>query len=296
MLSILIPTFNYNTFPLVKELESQCKQIEGLHYEIIVNDDSSIHIFENNQIQNLSNCYFYQQKNNQGLSASRNFLITKAAYPWCLFLDDDIWPTSNNFILKYINKIKEQSEICVIFGGLEYSKKKPKSNELLRWLYGNKYEALTFMERSLIKPTHFLSSNLLVSKSILEQFSYPKEIMTYGYEDLIFNLKIIENNFRIFQLENPVFHEKLDTSEIFLSKSKKALDNLSKSIHLGLLPKNATGISKLYYKLNKNGLKRIITFSFKINQKWMEKVLIGSKTNLTLFNIYRLGYFFSINK
>lgn len=296
MLSILIPTFNYNTYPLVSELYNQCNKIENLDFEILVNDDASKDFFENNQIGNLAHCYFHKQEKNQGLSASRNYLISKAANPWCLLLDADVWPTSKDFILNYIEKIRQENQTCVVFGGLEYTKEEPNTDELLRWLYGNKHEALSFEKRIQNKPKHFLSSNLLASKSVLETFAYPKEINTYGYEDLIFNLKIIENNIQIFQLDNPVFHEKLDTSEIFLSKSKKALDNLCKSIDLKLLPKDATGISKLYYQFNKIGLQKIIAFTFKINQRWMENILKGKNTNLTLFNIYRLGYFFSINK
>lgn len=296
MLSILIPTFNYNTYPLVSELYNQCRQIENLDFEILVNDDASKDFFENESINDLPNCFFNIQRTNQGLSASRNYLISKAVHSWCLLLDADVWPTSKDFILNYIKKIKQENQACVAFGGLEYTKIKPNANELLRWLYGNKHEALSFEKRVQNRPKHFLSSNLLVSKSVLERFAYPKEINTYGYEDLIFNLKIIENKIPIFQLDNPVFHEKLDTSEIFLSKSKKALENLCKSIDLKLLPKDATGISKLYYQCNILGLRKIIAFVFKLNQKWMEKVLKGKYTNLTLFNLYRLGYFFSINK
>lgn len=296
MLSILIPTFNYNTYPLVRELYDQCMRIENLKFEILVNDDASEQKFENDQIENLSHCYFHKQKSNQGLSASRNLLISKANYQWCLFLDDDVWPTSDRFISKYLDKIKQENQICVIFGGLEYTKTRPNSNELLRWLYGNKHEALSFLNRKQNKPKHFLSSNLMAHKSILEKFAYPKEIKTYGYEDLIFNLKIIEDNLPIFQLDNPVFHEKLDTSEIFLNKSQRALENLSKSIDLDLLPKDATGISKLFYKINNNEIRKLIALTFRLNKKWMERVLISKNTNLTLFNFYRLGYFFSINK
>ena len=296
MLSILIPTFNYNVAPLVSELYNQCMRIENLEFEIHVNDDASKQTFENDLIENLKHCYFHKQKSNQGLSASRNYLITKANHQWCLFLDDDVWPTSDNFILNYIEKIKQENQICVIFGGLEYTKEIPKTNELLRWLYGNKHEALSFKQRIQNKPKHFLSSNLLANKSILEKFAYPKEIKTYGYEDLIFNLKIIENNIAVFQLDNPVFHEKLDTSEIFLNKSKKALENLKKSIEIDLLPKDATGISKLFYKINNNVIRKLIALTFRLNQKWMERVLISKNTNLPLFNFYRLGYFFSINK
>lgn len=294
MLSILIPTFNYNVFPLVKELYNQCKGIENLNFEIIVNDDASELTFDNDSIKELPNCFYYKQNKNQGLSASRNFLIQQATQSWCLFLDDDIWPTTDSFILNYTKASKIESNASVFFGGLEYTKQRPKNDELLRWLYGNKHEALDYEKRLQQKPTHFLSSNVLIKKSIFKQVTYASEINSYGYEDLIFNLKIIENKIKIKQINNPVFHEKLDTSELFLNKTQQALENLSKSINLNLLPKNATGISKMYYQLI--GLRKLVEFVFKVNQKWMIKILVGKNTNLKLFNIYRLGYFFSIHK
>ena len=40
MLSILIPTYNYNVYPLVMELKSQADELD-LSYEILVQDDAS---------------------------------------------------------------------------------------------------------------------------------------------------------------------------------------------------------------------------------------------------------------
>ena len=58
MLSILIPTYNYDTFQLVKELHNQALK-EGIEFEIIVSDDASSNedlIARNKEILQLSNC------------------------------------------------------------------------------------------------------------------------------------------------------------------------------------------------------------------------------------------------
>ena len=60
MLSIVIPTYNYFTFPLVKELQEQATS-EKINFEIIVIDDASKNekLFNQNQeINSLSNCVF----------------------------------------------------------------------------------------------------------------------------------------------------------------------------------------------------------------------------------------------
>ena len=40
MLSILIPTYNYNVFPLAQSIHKQCSDID-IDFEIIVLDDAS---------------------------------------------------------------------------------------------------------------------------------------------------------------------------------------------------------------------------------------------------------------
>ena len=56
MLSILIPIYNYNVYPLVLELHEQCMTL-GISFEILCQDDgSTITFIENNQIN------MYRQK------------------------------------------------------------------------------------------------------------------------------------------------------------------------------------------------------------------------------------------
>src|SRR5690554_7739581 len=80
MLSILIPTYNYNVFPLVQEVFRQCVK-ENIMFEIIVLDDSSQNFHEeNNQINTLNNCFYTVLNQNIGRSAIRNLLSTKASF------------------------------------------------------------------------------------------------------------------------------------------------------------------------------------------------------------------------
>ncbi|WP_338409187.1 glycosyltransferase, partial [uncultured Flavobacterium sp.] len=56
MLSILIPTYNHNVFPLVVELFSQVNKLK-IDYEILVLDDGSTqYVEENLKISTLKNC------------------------------------------------------------------------------------------------------------------------------------------------------------------------------------------------------------------------------------------------
>jgi glycosyltransferase involved in cell wall biosynthesis len=130
MVSILIPTYNYNVLPLVLELQKQCLECT-ITFEILVFDDGSkMFDDENRKINSLENCRFEVLEKNIGRSAIRNLLAQKAQFNSLLFLDADTIPIHNHFIKKYIAQINEDEK--VVYGGIEYQKPKPKKNQILR--------------------------------------------------------------------------------------------------------------------------------------------------------------------
>jgi glycosyltransferase involved in cell wall biosynthesis len=64
MLSILIPIYNYNAYPLVKELHSQCLEAT-IDFEILCQDDFSVNI-QQKEINTLENCRFSRNETNLG--------------------------------------------------------------------------------------------------------------------------------------------------------------------------------------------------------------------------------------
>ena len=108
MISILIPSYNYNTLPLVKELHEQAI-LENLEFEIIVQDDASPtneNIQINAEINTIPNCRFERNETTLGRGQNRNSLVSKAKYHWLLFLDCDTFPQHKNFIKKYVESVK----------------------------------------------------------------------------------------------------------------------------------------------------------------------------------------------
>ena len=88
MISILIPSYNYNTLPLVEELHSQAI-LENVVFEIIVQDDASPENANkqiNSEINKIANCRFERNKVTLGRGQNRNSLVAKANYSWLLFL------------------------------------------------------------------------------------------------------------------------------------------------------------------------------------------------------------------
>lgn len=288
MLSILIPTYNFSVTALVNKLQEECMRL-GINYEIIVSDDASENVYDNGILKLKDRVHYFYQEINLGRSKSRNFLASKAQYEWILFLDADVLPKNTNFVASYLAAINPLSDL--IFGGLSYSNVKPEKTELLRWNYGHKKEALTYHDRLTKKPQHFLCSNALIHKKVFKKIKFNEELTKYGYEDLIFEKEVVNANFRIIQIDNPVLHLKLDTSYEFISKTEEALQNLKTLINNQLLNFEDTGISAAYAKLNKFKLDKIYYRLFQLCEKGIKKNLTSSVPSMTFFNFYRLYYF-----
>ena len=98
MLSILIPTYNYNVFLLVKELVDQASKL-NIDFEIICLDDGGkVTFIENEAINELKNCSFSTNEVNLGRASNLNKLVDKAKFNYCLLLEADAFPTNENYI------------------------------------------------------------------------------------------------------------------------------------------------------------------------------------------------------
>lgn len=292
MLSILIPTYNYNVYPLVSELHKQCTEC-GIAFEILCQDDAS-NTFkpENQKINNIKNCNFSINNSNLGRGKNINFLAKKAQYDWLLIMDCDTFPTENDFIQKYISQINETEK--VVFGGIEYQKERPANDQLLRWTYGNARESLSVEKRNLNPNGNALTSNLLIRKEVFTSNPFDENITKYGYEDLVFFTHLKKKGIIVKHIDNPTYHLGLETSRQFLEKTKTALENLkliSKNIPLD---NSESKILRTYSFLKQFYLVSLISFLFKKTEPKITTNLLSQKPSLLLFDLYKLGYYCSI--
>jgi len=297
MISILIPTYNYFTFPLVNELFNQASVL-NIEFEIIVLDDGSNNediINQNKAINQLFYCRYEINETNLGRGLNINKLVSIAKYDILLIMDCDTMPKDNLFIERYAKAIKS-NETNIIYGGIIYNNEKPKENEMLRWVFGNSRESIPIEKRKQ-NPYHYvLTSNILISKNILEKYSFPDYIKNYGYEDIVLVINLKNNGIKINHIENPAFHLNLETSEAFITKFHSSLRNLKFLVDNNKISYHEIGISSMYYKLKKMKLDGLFCLFFDAFKNIMIKNLVSKKPSLFLFDMYRLGYFCSLNK
>ncbi len=292
MLSILIPTYNYNTYPLVLNLHQQATKLE-IDFEIIVMDDCSTEtIKENGLLDNLSNAMFIKLSENLGRSAIRNKLASIAKHNWLLFLDADVMPISNNFLRKYIDTIQNHD---VVFGGISYEPNTTEKSSL-RLKYGLERESISLNSRLELPYSSFTSANFILKREIFNRFGFKELYKTYGYEDTLFAFDLKENNIKINHIDNPVFHLGVESNPVFLNKSLESLQTLSYLMNNDFLDPSHTSITRTFKLISKLSLSPLFGLIYKKLKPKFEKHLLSAKPNLTIFDLYRLCYLCHLEK
>ena len=293
MLSILIPIYNYNAYPLVQELQKQCTECE-IDFEILCQDDSSSEFFQDNQkISFIEKAQFQSNNSNLGRGKNINILSKKAQFDYLLILDCDTFPKDHCFIKKYLEIIQIEKP-KIVFGGIVYKAGKPKKEQLLRWVYGNKREAISVEKRSENPNKSALTSNLLIKATVITKYPFDDVITKYGYEDLCFLSVLESNGIFVKHIDNPTYHLNLETSLQFLSKTKIALENLAFLVDSKKITEQNSRLFLSYETLRKFKLTALFRFLYLKTESKITTNLLSQKPSLFLFDLYKLGYFCTI--
>lgn len=293
MLSILIPVYNYNVFTLVETLYHQALK-SNIDFEIICLDDASEYfLLENQPINQFENSTYSVLEKNIGRSAIRNLLAQKATYENLLFLDADTIPVHHNFLHNYISQIDNIEK--VVYGGILYENKKPSSQQLLRWFYGTKREALSTFDRNKNPYISFLTLNFLIKKSIFSKVKFNEKIPNLRHEDTLFSYELMQNKIEVVHIENPVYHLGIENSETFLRKSEESVIGLKNLVDSNLIPSDYVKLSYYFKIIKKYHLRSPVVFGFKILKPLFTKQLLSNHPSLFVFDLYRLGYYCNLN-
>ena len=291
MISVLIPIYNFNVAKLVKDLHAQLNYTNAV-FEIILGDDASTQPFNNEKLTELQNVTYFSLSENIGRAKMRNLLVEKANYPFLLFMDCDAAVSSSLYINNYIVEIsRNRAPVCII-GGVAYRKQKPNPKYYLRWYYGKKREATNADIRNLKPYKSFTSFNTIFSKSIFESVKFDESFSTYGNEDTFFGNQLRNANIPVIHINNPLYHDGLDTNEDYLSKVETSIDNLIFLLHSNKIDANFIDENRLlatYFRCKM--LKIIFLLKFFYNRflpKIKRKIL---KTHSIFWlDVYKLGH------
>ncbi|WP_397447429.1 glycosyltransferase family 2 protein [Polaribacter sp. R77954] len=284
MLSVLIPTYNYNALALVLAIHKQLMHAK-IDFEIICFDDGSkseINI-QNNKINNLQNSKFVALDKNIGRSAIRNLLVKNANFSWLLFLDADVKPKNNYFISNYMAFFTKKN--AVVCGGLLYENTK-KNKSFLRYKYGKKKEEITVDVRQKHPNKYFFTSNFLIRKSVFNEVVFEEALKSYGREDSLFSIQLKQKGYHIAHIENEVYHLGIDENKTFILKTKKAIKNLFILQKNNLITDNDTDLLKLTEVLYTFKLQKLVGLFYPFFE-----YLTFKFTSVFALNLLKVSYF-----
>ncbi|MDR3653453.1 MAG: glycosyltransferase [Paludibacter sp.] len=284
MLSILLPTHNYNITKLVADLHQQALN-QYVDFEIIVMEDgSTLFKDENKTVSDLKFCQYIVLPQNIGRSAIRNRLADTAKYDHLLFIDCDAEVFSENYIEKYVTFCKED---CVVIGGTAYETTETNANYSLRLKYGREREARTAAERS---KNNFSTFNFLISKSIFNRVRFDESIRGYGHEDMLFGHQLHQLGYEFIQIENPLIHKGLDDNETFLYKTDEGTRNLFRLYKTGRYPflADESKLLNTYIKIHKTGLTRLLALKYDLLKSLLRRQLCSRSPSLLVYDLYKI--------
>jgi len=290
-ISVLIANYNWDLSALINEIHRQCVSAK-VPFEILCYDNSidSTYETDNQKLNDLENVTYRLEHHHVGRSQNRNKLAQDTKLDWFLFLDGDSAIPSSDFIEKYLTTSKSAMVVC---GGTAYAEKPADENHLLRWTYGKQREEISAEKRNENSNSGFSSFNFLIKREAFELVGFNNELTQYGHEDTLFGQELWKNHFNILHINNPLIHLGLDENQVFLEKTKEALQNLKILIDSKVLD-NESKLTSYYLKLSKTRTKKVIKTLFKRNKKKWEKNLCGPAPNMRTFDLYRLGYLCSL--
>jgi glycosyltransferase involved in cell wall biosynthesis len=303
MLSVLIPTYNRDIFPLVWSLYNSMWG-KGFNFEIICADDASpqrdcLEALQEN-LSELPNVRLICLPENIGRARIRNLLAKDARFEYCWFLDADMMPPFDEFsennaynvLENYLSAIEQQIEKpFVVCGGHCYTPLPPTDSRFyLHWWYGQHREVRLAALRQESPYASFTTANFLVSRSIFEETQFEEKIRSYGHEDTFFGLALQAREIPFVHIDNPMEHLGLEPNDIFLHKTRQAVENLlllSTEIDLKHAP---IRLWSAFSRIRFFRLVWLFAFFFSLTQNAALRSLSSPKPNLRWLDWYKLGY------
>ena len=284
MISILIPTHNYDCRPLVYEMYRQATK--GKYpFEIIVADDCSSPDFRiiNSEIEKSGIGKYIQLEENIGPARIRNFLISKAHFRYCLLMDVDTYPSNDSFIETYIQSAREG---CIVCGGFSYKSGHHTGVCPLRQKYGIEVEEKSSHIRKKEPYKQFISMCFLADKEIFRKVSF-NEKMHFGYEDACFGMELRNKKIPVIHIDNNVYHISQEDSATYLRKIEQSIRNIVP--HKELM-RPYVRLLAWQEKIEQFHLTYLTGLTFLILKPILHFNLTSKHPSLYLFAFYKLGY------
>lgn len=225
-LSILVPYYRDDPSELLADLLAQCGEQKTL--EILLYDDGTGDADVNSRLCAAVKAAavpvrLIMAEENNGRSTARNVLQSSARGDWVLFLDADMRPETDHFILDYLALI-EDDKADIIFGGFTVPRASDDPDTDLHRALSEASDCLSLEAREAAGPQYVASSNLCVRKTVLDQEPFDTEFVGWGWEDSEWAARV-SKSYVLKHADIPALHLGLESTDTLLSRFKTSGPN-----------------------------------------------------------------------
>lgn len=294
-LSILIASHNHDCSRLIADLSAQCTRLKtsgGALCEIIVGDDASDNtqtLQANREACAAYGVKFVEMAQNVGKTNLDNLLADESAGEWLMFIDDDAEVCTDDFVAQCVKDRTLADVVCGLLitpgGGA------PEGCEL-RYRYEHAATANRTVEARNRHPyDNFTTFNPIMSREAFDATGFDPRCTDYGFEDVLFGHEIEKQGLTIAHTNTPLVHTGIDSNASFLDKTERATATL---LRLGHPLTDHVGASRMAQRLHRMGLEGLTRLALTPLLPAIRRNLLGRRPNLTLFKIYKLGYYLKL--
>lgn len=292
-ISVLIPTYNYDCSSLVQQLHQQL-DCSGAEYELLIVDDGSTDEAIAKMLQDLAhelpNVAYHRQEKSRTRAAMRNQLWRYAKFEWQLQVNSNVQVLHDNFVKLYLDAISDNVQvICGNCNALQQTDSFTLRNYYEQDFY--KKNRISYCNQHPF--AFFRNTNCMYRRSVFEKCKYNEAVKGYGCEDFLFGETLKEAHITIKYIDNPVTYVDFESSREYLQKTQEALHTLAsiaEQVH------TSSGLLNVVRKLDGWHLAWVIRIWHRLFEHLEESNLCSSHPNLTLFALYKLGYYLNIRE
>ncbi|MEQ9315343.1 MAG: glycosyltransferase family A protein [Henriciella sp.] len=154
---------------------------------------------------------------NLGRADARNRLLALAETDWILFLDADMRPDDDQFLVRYLDALRAQDTPALIAGGFSLKHVKPTNETELHAAQSRRSECLPAATRAQQPGRYVFTSNILVHADILKDVGFDAGFTGWGWEDVDWGLRVAAK-YPVIHIDNTATHLGLDPAPALLDK------------------------------------------------------------------------------
>lgn len=287
MLSICIPTYNTDCSELLDILAEQIAQLEETVEVLVCDDFSTDDVRKNQEACERNGFSFFENQSNLGSISTRIKLAKNSSFNWLLFIDADMLPKKDEYVIKYTNFVTFNNADVAIGGCCYANEIKPFS---LRLRYGRNREEISAEKRQLNPYNSILFGNILMKKELFSEVFNDFQDNAYG-EDIYLSSSLKSLNKDVVHLPNETYHLGLENNREFVKKIQKSGEMHARLDSNSALDLSHSKLVRTYSLLNRYMLDNLVRLALTISSPFLRTVLYLFGAPMLFVDLLRLFYF-----